>query len=118
MQKLARALALPLLMFVLQPAALHAEEDGRLTLNAAQQSSYDRAFVALDAKQDALAYAMLSELADLGHAPSARQALMLKQTDPALFKATPQQLGRWNALVIADTRVRTLAAKAQVQASK
>lgn len=118
MQKLARALALPLLMFVLQPASLHAKEHDRLKLDAAQQALYAEAYQALDAKRYALAYANLSKLADLGHAPSAREALAMQHTDPEIFKATAHQLGRWNALAVADRRADALAATARVPASK
>ena len=118
MQKLARALTLPLLMLVLQPAALRAEEDDRLTLDTAQQALYAEAYQALDAKRYALAYANLSKLADLGHAPSARETLAMQHTDPEIFKATAHQLGRWNSLAVADRRADALAATARVQASR
>jgi hypothetical protein len=55
MQRLARALALPLLMLVLKPTALHAEEHDRLRPDAAQQALYAEACQALDTKRYALA---------------------------------------------------------------
>ena len=110
LQKLARALAMPLLIVAFSPALVQARESAIHTLDARQAYTYERAVEAFKGQRYAAAYGRFVELADAGHAASARLALMMVQTGPGLFRATwqasPEQLARWNAIVAADTRPR------------
>lgn len=105
------ALAIPLLMVLAAPfVAMNAYDARDPSLTLAQRGSLAQAEQAFREQRYATAYGRLATLADAGHVPSARLALVMHDHGPALFgsdwAATPAQQRRWNALVINAARQR------------
>ena len=103
-------LALPVLLA--PPGAAQAQSAPRdassVTLSAKQLKAHDSATEAFKAQRYAHAYGRFMELADAGHPPSARMALLMLQNGASLFggefAATTSQHRRWNAVVINAAR--------------
>jgi hypothetical protein len=76
--------------------------------------AYEQAAAAFRTQRYPAAYGLYTRLADAGHAPSARLALVMADHGALLFGrawyASPDQQRRWNALVANDARTRTVAA--------
>jgi hypothetical protein len=106
--KLTRVLPLLLLL----PLATAWRTDAASSVDAA----YDRASAAFRTHRYAAAYGGYARLADAGHAPSARLALVMADHGALLFEsdwyASPDQQRRWNALVANAARSRAVAADA------
>ena len=79
------------------PASRHQGGDGTASVSSAV--CFDRALGLLEAGEWSGAYSALRELADRGHPPAARMALMLAQRGTALFggcfPASHQDTDRW-----------------------
>ncbi len=77
---------------------------------SATDAAYERAAEAFRARRYAAAYGLYTRLADAGHAPSARLALVMADHGELLFErawyASPDQQRRWNALVANAARAR------------
>ena len=103
-------LALPLLL--VPPATAHAQTAaqgaGSTSLSAQDLKSFGSATEAFKTKRFAHAYGRFMALADAGHVPSARMALLMLQNGAALFggefAATTSQHARWYAAVINAAR--------------
>lgn len=104
--KLARLL--PLLLLVLLPVTPWRSD----AASTATDTAYERAGAAFRAQRYAAAYGLYTRLADGGHAPSARLALVMADHGVLLFGrdwyVSPDQQRRWNALVANAARSRAL----------
>lgn len=102
---------LPLIGLLALPLALA----GTLRSDAATgvDAAYEQAAAAFRTQRYPAAYGLYARLADAGHAPSARLALVMADHGVLLFGrawyASPDQQRRWNALVANDARARTIA---------
>lgn len=98
---------LPLLLLL--PLATAWRSDAASGTDAA----YERAAAAFRAQRYATAYGLYTRLADAGHVPSARLALVMADHGVQLFGrdwyVSPDQQRRWNALVVNAARSRALA---------
>lgn len=87
-----------------------AAADGNSARMARQQQSYLQALQALREGHPASAYGRLVALADEGHLPSARLAMMLYEHGQSLYgsqwSASPEQQLHWNAMVVNGARRR------------
>ena len=103
----ALCITLPLLLVGPTPAAL-AQNSDTFALNTVQRAANDRAVDAFRMQRYAAAYGRFAELADAGHVPSARMALIMLHNGPTLFgtdwSASAEQQRRWNVLVINSSR--------------
>lgn len=101
-----------LLLCILPPAAA-APGPGELALDPPGRMAYERAVTAFRAQRYPTAYGVFVRLADGGHVPSARLALVMHEHGPLLFErawyASPDQQRRWNALVVKAARERAAA---------
>lgn len=105
------ALAIPLMTLLAAPfVAFNAYDARDPSLTLAQNASLSEAEQAFRERRYAHAYGRLSALADAGHVPSARLAIVMHDQGPALFAsgwaATPAQQRRWHALVVNAARNR------------
>lgn len=111
MRKIAQTLALPLILMLGMPAVPRAEEPQTIALDADQQLIFNQTLVALRDERYGWACQHLGELADAGHAPSARLALRLVGDGTTPFAAhwttTPAQRSRWGATAVADDRLQS-----------
>ena len=92
-------------LLLVRPAA--AEE---LPPAAERRVGYERAVTAFREQRYPAAYGLFTRLADGGHAPSARLALVMFDHGKTLFGrdwyASPDQQRRWNALAVNEARDR------------
>jgi hypothetical protein len=76
--------------------------------NPSPDSAFSQALEMLKAGRHAGAYGRLMKLADAGHAPSARLAMVMATHGKAIYGsdwyASPNQLASWNALVVNQMR--------------
>ncbi len=83
---------------------------GEAPLAAERRTGYERAVAAFREQRYPAAYGLFTRLADGGHAPSARLALVMYDHGRTLFGrdwyASPDQQRRWNALAVNDARER------------
>ena len=104
------ALTLPLPLWLASPAMAQPAtlEASSLQLSARQLKLQEGATEAFRQHRYAQAYGRYVELADAGHPPSARMAMVMLQNGPALFggefAATTSQYARWNAVVVNAAR--------------
>lgn len=116
------AMALPLLMLGLAPAALQAQgrsrppavppelTDPSATGDAAEPARFGCGVAAFRAQRYGQAFDQFARLADNGHAPAARLALVMLQNHHLLFDAArpmaPGRQQRWRRLLAASDRQR------------
>lgn len=102
------AITVSILLLAAPPSPALAQDGGTVALNPKQRAVHDRAVDAFRAQHYAAAFGRFVELADAGHVPSARLALVMLQNGPALFgsdwSASLDQQRRWNAMVINSGR--------------
>ncbi len=72
-----------ILLLAAPPSPALAQDGG--TVAVKQRAVYDRAVDAFRAQRYPAAFGRFAELADAGHVPSARLALVMLQNGPALF---------------------------------
>lgn len=103
------AITVSILLLAAPPPPALAQDGGITDLNLKQRAVYDHAVDAFRAQHYAAAFGRFAELADAGHAPSARLALVMLQNGPALFgaewSASLDQQRRWNAMVVNSGRL-------------
>jgi hypothetical protein len=104
-------LMFPLLgVLALPTSAVRAPDSDALGLDPQRRAAYDHAVSAFRAQRYPAAYGLFMRLADAGHVPSARLALVMHDHGTALFErawyASPDQQRRWNALVVNGARER------------
>ena len=104
------AITVSILLLAAPPSPTLAQDGGTVALNLKQRAVHDHAVDAFRAHHYAAAYGRFVDLADAGHLPSARMALVMLQNGPALFgsdwSASLDQQRRWNAMVIDGGRQR------------
>lgn len=97
-------------MFALPSEAVRPER-GERTLDPPYRAAYEQAVSAFRAQRYPAAYGLFVRLADAGHVPSARLALVMHDHGPQLFErawyASPDQQRRWTALVVNGARERS-----------
>lgn len=101
-------------------SSVSAGAESPVSLSSAQQTTYERALGYFRIARYSAAYGRFAQLADAGHAPSARIALLMVGEGVALFdsawSASPGQLRRWQALAASAAALDQVSLAAEVSA--